>query len=130
MGTSQSLESAFFVQRRQRAQEKFDVKAIASELARCQTGDTRLRVLFDWSQVHCWPFEAPSAADVEAWNKTAPSIARAAIIHDQRWNRHAALLAALLRMRNAEVRSFRPSDCEKAIEWLDRGLQSMGANEG
>ena len=67
---------------------------------------------------------------LQAWSETTPLIARAAIVHGHKWSRHAALIAALLRMRNAEVRSFRPSDCERAIAWLDRGLQSMGANEG
>jgi hypothetical protein len=128
MGTSQLRDSAFFVQRQQGAQQKYDINAIAGELAQCLAGDAGLRVLFDWSEVHDWPFEAPSAAAIAAWNEKAPLIARAAIVHDQTWKRHAAFLAALLWMRNAEVRSFRPSDYDKAIEWLGRGPRVMEAD--
>ncbi len=130
MGTSQSRDSAIFVQRLQTAAQKFDLRTIASELKDCQAGGAALRILFDWSQVSWWPFEAPGAAAIEVWNETAPLIARAAIVHDQRWNRHAALLAAVIRTRTAAVRSFRPSDYDKAIEWLDQGLQVTDAKDG
>lgn len=118
MGTLHSLHGASFVLRRQDVQRKFDIAAIAGELAHYQTGDARLRILFDWSQVQCWPFEAPSAAALQAWSETTPLIARAAIVHGHKWSRHAALIAALLRMHNAEVRSFRPSDYDRATAWL------------
>jgi hypothetical protein len=123
MGTSQTGDRALVVLRRQGAQSKLDIEAIARELAQLQTGDAALRVLFDWSQVDRWPFDAPSAAAIQAWNKTAPSIKRAAFVHDPKWNRHAAILSALMRISSAEVRSFHPPDADGAIEWLERDPQ-------
>jgi hypothetical protein len=124
MGTSQPGDRAFFVLRRQGAQPKLDIAAIARELAHSISGGTAVRLLFDWSQVSSWPFEAPSAAAVQAWNETAPPISRAAFVHDQKWNRHAAILSALMRVGHAQVRSFRPPDYDNAIAWLEQGRQS------
>ena len=110
--------SAFRVLRRHGAQPALDVAAIASELTQCLGSDAELRPLFDWSEVTLWPFRAPSAAAIRAWELTAPSVSRAAIIHDQRWDRHAAVLSALLRVRNVQVRSFDPPDHVEAVAWL------------
>jgi hypothetical protein len=120
MGSSQASDRAFLVVRRDGAQARFDLAAIAGELARLQTGAAALRVLFDWAQIRSWPFAAPSAAAIQEWNKTAPSIARAAFVHEPKWNRHAAILSALLRVSNAEARSFHVSEKDRAIEWLER----------
>ena len=46
---------------------------------------------------------------------------RAAIVHDPKWTHHAALLAALLRVRHAVIRSFLPADFDDAIIFLPRG---------
>jgi hypothetical protein len=119
METSPTENRGFFVLRRQGAQSKFDIAAFASDLANLQTGDAPLRILFDWLKVDSWPFEAPSAAAVQVWNKTAPAIKRAAFVHDHKWNRHAAMLAALMRVSNAEARSFRPPNADRAIAWLE-----------
>lgn len=113
----------FLVVRPQSVQSTFDIAAIASELAVLQAGVGTLRVLFDWSGIGRWPFSAPSAAAIREWNAAAPAIARAAFIHDAKWNRHAAILSALLRIRNAEVRSFHRADTEKAIVWLEQVSQ-------
>jgi hypothetical protein len=120
MGTERTENCSFLALRRQGAQPKFDIVAIASELARLHTAGEALHVFFDWSQVSSWPFAAPSAAAIREWNKAAPLIARAAFVHDPKWNRHAAILAALLRVSDAEARSFRCVDAEKAIEWLEQ----------
>jgi hypothetical protein len=92
-------------------------------LAGLQAGGETLRVLFDWSHIGSWPFAAPSAAAVREWKAGAPPIGRAAFVHDLKWNRHAAVLAALLRISNAKVRSFRHADAEKAIAWLEQASQ-------
>jgi hypothetical protein len=110
--------SVYFALRLQDDQPKFNIVAVASELGHFQTRDAALRVLFDWSQVQNWPFEAPTAASIRAWNNTAPLIARAAFVHCPKWNRHVAILAALMRVGNAQVRSFHPPDYDKAIIWL------------
>jgi SpoIIAA-like len=106
--------------RRRGLQPKLDIMAIARELAQFQTGDASLKVLFDWSELDSWPFAAPSMATVQAWKENVPSISRAAIVHDPKWTRHAALLAALLRVCGAAVRSFLPSDHDDAIIWLEQ----------
>ena len=130
MGTSQPGDRAFLVLPRQCAQPKLDIAAIARELAHSQSGDATLRILFEWSQVSSWPFEAPSAAAVQAWHETAPPISRAAFVHDQKWNRHAAILSALMRLGHAQVRSFRPSDYDRATAWLEQGPQLPAFDAG
>ena len=113
--------------RRHGMQPKLDIMAIARELAQFQAGDASLKVLLDWSELDSWPFAAPSLATVQSWKETVPSISRAAIVHDPRWTRHAALLAALLRVCHAAVRSFLPSDYHGAIIWLDQQRVDEGA---
>ncbi len=108
------------VMRRRGPQPKLDIMAIARELAHLRTGDTPLMVLFDWSELDSWPFAAPSMTTVRSWKETVPSISSAAIVHDPKWTRHAALLAALLRVCHATVRSFVPSDYDRAIIWLEQ----------
>jgi hypothetical protein len=108
------------VMRRRGPQPKLNIVVIARELARFRTDDAPFDIVFDWSKVDAWPFEGPSLATVRAWKETVPSISRAAIVHDPKWTRHAALLAALLRVRHAVVRSFLPSDFDDAIIWLEQ----------
>jgi len=99
---------------------RFDIVAIADELTHRASGAGGMRVLFDWSQLKSWPFAAPSAMDSHEWNKAALPIRRAALLHDRKWDRHAAVLSALLRIRGAQARSFRLSDRDNAIDWLER----------
>jgi hypothetical protein len=106
--------------RRGGPQPKLDIMVIAHELARFRTDDAPLEILFDWSKVDAWPFEGPSLATVRTWKETVPPISRAAIVHDPKWTRHAALLAALFRVHHAVVRSFLPSDFDDAIIWLEQ----------
>jgi hypothetical protein len=127
METSHTDNRAFVVLRRAGAQPQFDIAAIARELARSQTSDAALHILFDWSQIDTWPFEAPSAAAIRAWHATAPLIGRAAFIHDPKWNRHVAMVSALMRISNAEVRSFHPPDADRALEWLEKEPQKMSS---
>jgi hypothetical protein len=120
-------QRAFAVIRRRGLHPKLDIMAIAHELGQIQAGDASLKVLFDWSELDSWPFAAPSVATVRAWKETVPSTSRAAIVHDPKWTRHAALLAALLRVCGAAVRSFLPSDYDGAVTWLDQQRIDEGA---
>jgi hypothetical protein len=121
METSKPDGSALFVLSRQGPQQKLDIVAIAAELTRLESGGAALLILFEWSQISAWPFEAPSAAAILEWNASALSIARAAIVHDHKLTRHAALLAALMRVADAQVRSFHPRDLSAAVAWLEQG---------
>jgi hypothetical protein len=112
--------SMLFVMRRRGPQPKLDIMIIARELAHFETRDASLKLLFDWSALESWPFQGPSVATVRAWKDSVPSISRAAILHDPKWTRHAALLAALLRGCHATVRSFLPSDFDDALIWLEQ----------
>ena len=125
---SQAGDRNFFVLRWRGAQPRLDIIAVASELAQFQTDDASLKVLFDWLELESWPFKAPTMAAIEKWKKTVPSISRAAIVHDMKWNRHAALLAALLRVRNAQVCSFRPPDFNRAVSWIEKSRQFSALN--
>jgi hypothetical protein len=118
MATSRTAERSFLVVRPVGAQTTFDVAAIAGELGRQASGAEGMRVLFDWSQLKSWPFAAPSIADGHEWSRAALPIARAALVHDRKWDRHAAVLSALLRISGAQARSFRLCDRDNAIDWL------------
>jgi hypothetical protein len=120
MSSSDSGDRAFRVLHRHGAQPALDIAAIASELAQCQSGGAAFRAMFDWSEVTSWPFQAPSATAVRFWNATAPIVSRAAIIHDSKWDRHAAVLSALLRVRDVQVRSFHLGDQDRAVIWLNQ----------
>jgi hypothetical protein len=125
METRHSVGRAFFVLRPQGNQAKYDIVAMANELAHVQRGGAALRLLFDWTQVHTWPFATPTDVAVQTWKQTAPLIARAAIVHHPKWNRHAAFLAALMRVGNAQVRCLLSPNYEKAAEWLERILPTV-----
>jgi SpoIIAA-like len=104
-------------------QARFDVAAMARELtlaiqAHAAPGGEAPRVLFDWSGLTSWAYTASSQKDIAFWKATVPQIARAAVVHIRRWDNQAALLAALLRLANAEVRSFSPVQRDDAITWL------------
>ena len=71
-----------------------------------------------------WPFRAPSAAAIAGWSRAAPSITRGAFVHAHKWDRQAALLAALLRVANVEV-LFDPTRRDQAIAWLQGPLREM-----
>jgi SpoIIAA-like len=107
------------VLRREGPQPKFDLAAIAKEVAHGQANAKLPRVLFDWSGVTIWPFEAPEATAIRYWYTLAPRVARAALIHDEKWDRHASMLTALMRAVGAQVKSFPPGYQERAVAWLE-----------
>src|ERR1700683_5633758 len=121
--TSPSARRMLLLMRRGGSQPKLDIMVIARELARFRTDDAPVDSICDWWKVDACPCERPSLATVRAWKETVPPISRAAIVHDPKWTRHAALLAALLRVRHAVGRSFLPSDFGDAISW--RGQASV-----
>ena len=110
------------VLRREGPQPHFDLAGIAKEIARGQANAKPTRVLFDWSAVTVWPFEAPGAAAIRYWYTLAPRVARAALIHDEKCDRHAAMLAALMRALGAEAKAFPPGYQERAVAWLEAPL--------
>jgi SpoIIAA-like len=118
MATPAPEDRGFCVLRRQGAQPIFDIAAFADQLARSQSDEVPLRILLDWSLIESWPFEVPSPAAIRSWGIIGPSIKRAAIVHARKWNRHAALLSALLRLGGVEVRSFPQRDHSNAADWL------------
>lgn len=114
------LDRKCIVLRRQGVQSAFDVAALGEEMTRLSQDEAAQRFLLDWSSIECWPFEAPSAAALKRWNNFAPRFRRVAIVHAPKWNQHAALLSALLRVANTEVRSFHPRDHRDATVWLNQ----------
>src|SRR5579863_1229527 len=101
-------------------QPSFDVGVLAEEIASRLSGDSPWRILLDWSLIKCWPFEAPSPGAITRWNKIVPRIRRVAIVHAPKWNQHAAVLSALLRLSGAEVRSFRQRQHGDGVAWLEQ----------
>jgi hypothetical protein len=114
---------------------RFDVAAMARELrlalqARVASSNEQPRVLFDWSEVTSWPYKPSSQKDIAFWRETVPMIYRAAIVHSRRWDSQAALLAVLLRLANAEVRSFSPLRFDDAISWLTSDKEAVAKDYG
>jgi hypothetical protein len=116
---SQQRDRKFFVLCKRGAQPKFDIITIVEELRQIQNSDPALRVLFDWSKLKSWPFETPPLSTIHKWKQTVPVISHAAIVHNPKWNRHAAL-GALLRVSSAQVCSFSPSEYSEAVAWLEK----------
>lgn len=76
------------------------------------------QILLDWRLLLEGSLQGWSASGLEPWRAVAHRIERVAIIHDAQWNRQAALLAAVLHRENVLVRSWRPSQLERAHQWL------------
>jgi SpoIIAA-like len=115
-------------------QARFDVAAMARDLmlalqARAPASNEPPRVLFDWSGVTSWPYKASSQIDIDFWKETVPPISRAAFVHTRRWDSQAALIAALLRSANVEVRSFSPVQLDDAIHWLVREHEAVARDD-
>jgi hypothetical protein len=83
-----------------------------------RAGHNHIRALFDWTGVEGWEAETRDAARWPNWRDMGRSIERAAIVHERRWNRQAALLAAMLRINKAEARSWLPRNLPDALVWL------------
>jgi hypothetical protein len=79
---------------------------------------TPSRILFDWSELKSWPFSETKSASIAPWVNLAAQIGRAAIIHERRWNRQAAWVAAIMRLSRTQVRSWHCGERDQAIAWL------------
>lgn len=77
-----------------------------------------LKILFNWSELESWRFSADASRCVQTWLEVGRSIERTAIVHHHRWNRQAAWLGAALRLGGSQVRSYRPIEVDKALNWL------------
>jgi hypothetical protein len=82
-------------------------------------GIKHIRVLFDWTGIEGWEPRTREPALWPNWRAMARPIDRAAIIHEHRWNRQAALLAATLRINKAQARSWLPRNLPTALVWLN-----------
>ena len=75
-------------------------------------------LLLDWLGIERWAFTALQTDTLTAWRKVAPAVKCAAIVHDQRSNRQAAWLGAVLRKEGVIVRSWSPQRVAAATAWL------------
>jgi hypothetical protein len=82
-------------------------------------GHQHIRVLFDWTGIEEWEPGTREPSWWPNWRDMARPIERAAIIHEHRWNRQAALLAAMLRINKAQARSWLPRNLPAALVWLN-----------
>lgn len=105
---------------------------LAHLLAARQASRRASRILLDWSELVSWHFTRPSIADVQHWLAFTKNVDRVAIVHQRRWNRQAACIAAVLRTKDCQVRSFRFDGRDRAIAWLTerRALGSRPAKPG
>lgn len=92
---------------------------LAHLLATQHASERSSRLLLDWSELVSWHFTRPAIADLQHWLAYAEGIDRVAIVHQRRWNRQAAWLAAVLRTKDCKVRSFRFDGRDRAMSWLN-----------
>lgn len=78
-----------------------------------------MRVLFDWTELSNWDDNIRASYSCRRWSDAASLIVRSAIVHNRRWNRHAAVLAAVIRRSRGRVRSWRTTELENAVVWLN-----------
>ena len=81
----------------------------------------------DWLGIERWAFTTPQADTLAAWRKAARTLQCVAIVHDQRLNRQAAWLGAVLRREGIIVRSWPPHRAAAATVWLQTA-RSLGGS--
>ena len=96
-----------------------DLSVFDTALSDRHAGLEPIRVLFDWTGIEGWEPGTREPARWPNWRDMARPIERAAIIHEHRWNRQAALLAAMLRINKAHARSWLPRNLPDALLWLN-----------
>ena len=96
-----------------------DLSVFGTALSDRHAGHEHIRVLFDWTGIEAWEPETRDPTRWPNWRVMARPIERAAIIHEHRWNRQAALLAAMLRINKAQARSWLPRNLPAALVWLN-----------
>ena len=80
----------------------------------------RWRILFDWTELLGWDDRRALNLSCQFWHSAADRIVRVSIVHQHRWNHQAALLAAVLRVRDVQVRSWSPRYRVQALTWLSQ----------
>ena len=95
-----------------------DLSVLETTLSDRTAGHEHIRLLFDWTGIEEWEPGAGDPALWPNWRDMARPIDRAAIIHEHRWNRQAALLAAMLRINKTQARSWLPRNLSAALVWL------------
>jgi hypothetical protein len=96
-----------------------DLSVFETALLDRHAGHEHIRMLFDWTGIEGWEPATREPALWPNWRAMARPIERAAIIHEHRWNRQAALLAAMLRINKAQARSWLPRNLPDALVWLN-----------
>lgn len=101
-----------------------EIERLAAYLSARQKPEERVRALFDWSRLRTCEFHHFASRSKASWVRSGRSIERAAIVHHHIWNGQAAWLGAALRLGNAEVRSYRNEEFEKALSWLESATKT------
>ena len=96
-----------------------DLRVFDAALLDRYAAQQHIRVLFDWTGIEGWEPGTGDPALWPNWRAMARPIDRAAIIHERRWNRQAALLAAMLRINKPQARSWLPRNLPAALVWLN-----------
>jgi len=81
-------------------------------------GASAINVMFDWTALSGWDDNDRAARSCRQWHNAAHLIRRMAIVHDRRWNRQAAALAAIMRKSRRDVRSWHAGEYTEAMQWL------------
>jgi hypothetical protein len=96
-----------------------DLTVFETALSNRHAGQEHIRVLFDWTGIERWEPGTGEPARWPNWRAMVCPIDRAAIVHEHRWNKQAALLAAMLRINKAHARSWLPRNLPAALVWLN-----------
>jgi hypothetical protein len=80
-----------------------------------------LLIYFDWLGIGHWALPTSKIDGPTAWRRAGKLIKRAAVVHENRLNRQAAWLGAILRSEGVEVRSWQPSSAAEGAAWLQEG---------
>ena len=83
---------------RQRGMQSAETFGALSNTLMQTPSQRRWRILFDWTELEGWDDRREFNLSCRKWSQTVDTIARASILHRPRWNRQAALLAAVFRM--------------------------------
>lgn len=96
-----------------------DLTIFEAALLDRHAGHEHIRVLFDWTAIKGWEPGTREPTRWPNWRAMAHPIDRVAIVHEHRWNRQAALLAAMLRLNKLHARSWLPRNLPAALVWLN-----------
>jgi hypothetical protein len=101
-----------------RAVGRNDLDTLRRAVAGSKKFGTQCCVLVDWSDLDACDAARPRPRK-RAVIETVKGLERVAILHHGALNTRAAYLTALLRSNGVLVRSYRPSDRDRALDWLN-----------